>query len=130
MNKFVAGFRYRNVGMLQGNSVPLGMSRFVDQSPSKLAERCTSKRFVKIKLMKNVVKCVDVPKEVCQQVAREHCKTVPRQTTTTRIENDCRTVQDQSCRQVPRQACEQKPQQVTNYVDDILNSVVNLNSEF
>ena len=78
--------------MLLGNSVPLGMSRFVDQSLNKFAERCTTKRFVKIKLMKNVVKCVDVPEEVCQQVGREHCKAVPRQSTSTLIENNCRTV--------------------------------------
>ena len=42
--------------MLLGNSVPLGMSRFVDQSPNKFAGKCTTKRFVKIKLLKNVVK--------------------------------------------------------------------------
>merc|ERR1719357_1515120 len=56
MNKFVARFRKRNVRMLLGNSVPLGMSKFVDQSPSKFAERYTTKRFVRIKLPKNVVK--------------------------------------------------------------------------
>merc|ERR1712098_142317 len=56
MNKFVARFRKRNVGMLLGNSVPLGTSRSVDQSPNKFAEKCTTKRFVKIKLLKNVVK--------------------------------------------------------------------------
>merc|ERR1712098_892804 len=48
MNKFVARFRKRNVGMLLGNSVPLGTSRFV--------EKCTTKRFVKTKLLKNAVK--------------------------------------------------------------------------
>ena len=32
------------------------MSRFVDQSPNKFAGKCTTKRFVKTKLLKNVVK--------------------------------------------------------------------------